>query len=781
VQRISGGRISSKLAIPSGYCLAIVLSLAAFSAHLGDELALPVVIACALLGFLLGRARLRSLFAEPAPLLVGAATYVLFNASVILSGHWTWTGYNFSNDSAAELLLTVHLQAHGTVSAPGLPGTAGKTISDYLASGYPLGSQSLLGVVSGALGVPPLVDWQAFISSSLAVAAMAASTLSERTMGKLLSALAGFAAVASALVYQYALQGEIKELATLTGIICAIAVLREALIADEPHPIRLAVVGLPLAAILATYSAAGIPYVGAIAAAALVGLLVAHPPPWLLAAARPLLLGALAALALLAVLAIPTLLSIATFIHTAVSGYSGPAASAPALGPLLRPLPLSEISGIWLFGDFRVPVPSGAAGTLTTLLTVIVLLAMIPGVMRAVEAREPGPVMGAVANGLVLAIIYPRVVPYAQAKILMIASPVVLLIALQAFTAAGRAHWRLLAAAGATGVLAAILASDAFAYHLWPLGPTARMTALSSLSKRVQGRGPVLDSEFEQFAKLVTTPIDLIDGPDPESPLPLELTAPQPEYDHSFDLSEEKLSYVESFPYIIIRRSPVASRPPANFRLVARNRYYELWKRYEALKVIAQRPLVAHQESSIQAARLPECSEVSKIAQAAPADSNLVAAVPPPSSGFAIASVSHSPGWVAGGEFPGGVATTTPGRAEGSLTLSDGGSYRLWLQGNFPRRVAVLVDGHRVGAVQETDSPMGWLSVGVTDLQPGRHILTIVRPGGGLGPGNGDTQATIGALVAIRSPEAPRLVRVSKSDWRSLCALPAEWIETVYP
>ena len=42
---------------------------------------------------------------------------------------------------------------------------------------------------------------------------------------------------------------------------------------------------------------------------------------------------------------------------------------------------------------------------------------------------------------------------------------------------------------------------------------------------------------------------------------------------------EMRLYYVESWPGIMLRRSPEASRPPANYELTYRNAYYELWER----------------------------------------------------------------------------------------------------------------------------------------------------------------------------------------------------------
>jgi hypothetical protein len=780
VHKVAGGRLTKALLVPVGFCLAVVLSLASYETGLGDELALPVVVGIALLGFIVSRKTLPKQLNGGWPLLAGVATYVLFNGSVIASGHWTWTGYNFSNDTATELVLIAHLQAHGAALSPGLPpGNASGIISSYLSTGYPLGAQSLLAVVSGVLDVHPVVVWQSFIASTAAVGTMAAATLSGRTMDRRLAAVAGFLAIGSALAFQYALQGAIKEIATLAAVLCALAALREAVVASDLRPASLGVIAIPLAAILATFNAAGVPYVGALAAAGLVGCFVVYRLGVRVRVVRSALAGTGAAVVALGVLAVPALLTITTFYHTASSGYSGSAPTAPALGPLLRPLPLSEVSGVWLYGDFRLPVPTGTAGVITVVATVVILLALIPATLHMFSLREPGPLMGLVANGLVLAIVYPRVVPYAQAKLLMIASPVVILVALQAFTVPRRLDWRLLAGAGAAAIGVAVLASDALAYHAWPVAPTARMVALEEVGKRVGDHGPVLDSEFEQFAKYFAMPAGVVDGADPGAPEALALREPASEYDHSFDLGEERLTFIESFPYIIVRRSPVSSRPPANYRLILTNRYYELWERLTAPHVLMQLPLVAHPEQSLRADAAPNCGRLHAAIADAPRGSDLAVATAPDTYGFAVAAVSHSPGWVPGGEYPGGVLTQTPGEAYGTISVPTGTDYKLWVQGSFPRQVEVKLDGRVVGTVLGTNTPDGWLSAGETYARTGSHVLAVVRGGGGLGPGNGDAQAAIGAVVMTPVPETAQLRSVPVKRWRSLCSTEAQWIEVV--
>jgi hypothetical protein len=775
IERVAGVRFPDALVVPMGFCFAIVLALGAYETGIGDELAIPVVAICAAAGLVLARRQLRARLSAGWPLLAAIAAYVLFNGSVIATGHWTWTGYNIDADSAHELLLISHMQAHGTQPASTATSSADTVISAYLSTGYPLGAQALLGVISGLLAVSPAVVWQGFIASAAAVATMAASLLSGRTMGRRTAALAGLVAVASALTYQYALQGAIKEVAVVAALMCALALMRHTILSGDGRAAAVVVIAVPLAAILASFNAAGVPYVLSLIGAGVAGLLLVHPRRPTRAWIRPAGVGVVT----LAVLAIPALITVGTFAQVASAGYGASSATAPTLGPLLRPLPLSEISGVWLYGDYRFPVPSGLGALLTVIATVMILLLLAPGVLRMVAAREPGPLMGLIVVALVMAIVYPLVVPYAEAKLLMIGSPIVILCALQALTGARGWDWKVLGGLAAAAIGVAVLASDALAYHAWPVAPTSRMLALQEVGKRVGAHGPVLDSEFEQFAKYFTQPAQVIVGPDAPGPEAISLRDPGPQYGASFDLNQERLGFIESFPYVLIRRSPLSSPPPANYNLVLRNRFYEVWKRSGQPDVYAELPLEQSLEGLAPAHRAAACRALGAIARDAPAGSRLVVARLPSRYGYLMANASNrSPGWAPDSGLAGGVITTTPGQAEKTIHVQRSGLYELWVQGNFTRRVSVKLDGHTVGSVEGSNTPGAWLSGGVAYVTAGRHVLAVERGGGGLGPGNGSTQAAIGA-VALAAHESPRISTLPLGSWRSLCGGELDWVEVV--
>ena len=69
------------------------------------------------------------------PLAAGVVGYLLVLLPTALTGHWSWTGYNFANDTAYHLLLAEHLQKHGIAQPPSGLSTPGDTIRIYLQRG----------------------------------------------------------------------------------------------------------------------------------------------------------------------------------------------------------------------------------------------------------------------------------------------------------------------------------------------------------------------------------------------------------------------------------------------------------------------------------------------------------------------------------------------------------------------------------------------------------------------------------------------------------------------
>jgi hypothetical protein len=498
-------------------------------------------------------------------------------------------------------------------------------------------------------------------------------------------------------------------------------------------------------------------------------------PRWILPVAGAACLAAL--------LAIPSLTTLQTFFSAATNGQGATGAGAVQFGQLLRKLPVSQLSGVWLAGEYRLPVPAGLKGSLTALASAAVFAALIPGVLLALRRREVGSLLIAGVVALVMLLAFPRASPYGQGKLLAILAPGVVFVAL-AFLAGLRRRLSAPGLALAGALALAILASDGFAYGHDQVAPTARIEAIQQTGDHFAGQGPVLWNEFEEYAKFfaraarISVPFEAI------TPQQVKLRSPTYFYGHYFDLDEELLSFVEGYPIIVTRRSPTASRPPANYRLVYQNKYYLGWRREAAPQVLQHLP-----EQQIYSPYGPvSCPALARILVGARPGMRLIVASAPQLAVFNPTSDPHrSGGWTPDPTQAGAVLTSTAGQAEGVLELPAAARYSVWVQGDFPRKVYVQVDGRTVGWVAGANSTGQWLQAAALRLRAGAHRVRIYADGGHrhFGPGEWPlgpigTTGTIGA-VALQAQAPERMRTVPLAAWRTLCGTQADWVELVRP
>ncbi len=771
-------RIANGLLLPLGLCVALALIFPGYAAGAGDALAIPLLLVVVLAGLLFAtdglRARLNPGWAGAA----GLAVYVLYMLPVIAYGHWTWSGYDFVNDTAFEMLLASHIKGYG-LTLGNIPLTSAQQfLMSYLNSAYPLGTQSLLGTLSGLTHTEVAVLYQGFVSSLAALGAVALATVPRGLLGPRRAALAGFGAMAANLTYQYALQGDVKEIGLLATVCAGLALGREAISLARPYAgaVLMAVV---VAAAMATYNAVALAYMGGLVLFLGLGVLLVYRRPPSLRWLGPLLVG----LVIAALLSIPSLVTFKTFFEVARYGQGATGVGAAQFGQLLRVLPLSQLSGVWLAGEYRLAIASHHAGLLTTIASVVILLAIVPAVAWALWRRKPGVPIAVGMVGLVLLIVLPRVSPYSQGKLLAMSSPLVVLaglVGLLSLRALPGASGRRLGVLGVGATLAAtlaILASDILAYSHDRVAPTAQMEAIRQTGDHFAGRGLVLWNEFQEFAKYFARAAKISVPFETLTPRQVQLRVPSSFYGHYFDLDEELLSFVEEYPIIVTRRSPSASRPPANYKLVYENAYYLGWERTSTPVVLEHLPL----QQQFSSSQKIQCAALAPIVAKAPHGAELAVASAPEVSWFAaISDPLHLAGWTPDPNLPGVLETNGSGHAEGLLTVKREGTYAVWVQGDFPRAMQVQIGGHTVGSVSGANTPGQWLQAATLRLRPGRYRARVSSVGGHrhhLGPGEW-WPGTLGAVELQRqAPE--RVSTLALSRWRSLCGREADWVEVV--
>ncbi len=224
LEALAGTRLPVALLLPAGLAAVVVVMCLATLTDATAELAVPLVVALAVVGLGVGARGLRARF-DPWTAGVGVTAYAVYAAPTVVSGQATFAGYVKLDDTATWLGTLDYVLERGTHVTGLAPSTYEAMLTLWLGNGYPIGSFVPLGITK-LLDVDPAWTWQPYLSF---LAALLALVLHELIGGlvrsRLLRALAAVTASASALLYGYALWGGVKELyaAVLLGLLAATA------------------------------------------------------------------------------------------------------------------------------------------------------------------------------------------------------------------------------------------------------------------------------------------------------------------------------------------------------------------------------------------------------------------------------------------------------------------------------------------------------------------------------------------------------------------------------
>ncbi|MGA2321765.1 MAG: hypothetical protein ABSG95_13655 [Solirubrobacteraceae bacterium] len=773
---LSGGFLPSAVLIAVGAAALIALSqLTTYLAAIAP--ATPYLLAAfALAGFSLGRARTRvlarGLWELPWKAAVPTLAYLFALAPVLLAGRATFSSYMALADSAVHMMGADFLLRHGQHFAHlDLRNSYGQFINDYYNTSYPSGADTFFGGSAFLLRVPLIWAFQPFNAFMLATATGPAWLLARRIgLDRLWAAPAALTVTLPALVYGYELVASVKEITALSMILTL-----GSLVALHPRwlrgpPSR----AIPFALVLAGgISALGVAF-GAWSLAAVAVLLVVAVDDLRAARQSPAgLLGLLGTAAIVALIcAWPTWLDFSGSLRVAQN-----IASTSNPGNLPTPLRTIQVFGIWLRGSYK-QLPTGTDLTLTHALVLISLFAVLLGAVRLIRVRAYALAGWLALMFLVWLAVSQLVTNWANAKTLMLTSPAVMLMAWAGVAALRASPFRRVlrpvAALVAFALIAGVLVSDAMQYHSSNLAPTARYQELASLNKRFAGQGPTLFTDFDEYALYELRNLD-IGGPDFAYP-PASLASLANGYGEPVDLDRASPSALESYPLIVTRRDPAASRPPSAYDLLWQGAYYEVWRRRPGAA-----SAIAH--VALGGPLRVQCAQIARLARLAGArGAELVAARSPTLVRIPLAGTSHPRSW---GHEREGLVMSRPGRLAATFALPAGGSWELWLQGQFMPTVELSVDGRPPasisGQLDGNSLVPDTITALVVRLSPGRHRLSLVRRSSPLAPGDGGS-AVLDAifLTPAQSSSTQPLLVAAPAAWPSLCGRPLEWIELVH-
>jgi hypothetical protein len=807
VERAAGIRLPPGLLPVVGFAALVVVSqFTEWSSALAP--ATPwFLVALALGGFLLlgrrpaaarWRARSRGWWLAPASAI---AAYLTVSAPVIAAGRLTSPGYLLDTTAAIQLTGAERLLHHGQNFTNGFPGY-GATLVNYFGHGYPSGGHTTFAAVGWLSGQDLFWLYAPFQAAELALAALVLGFLASRAgLPRLAAAIAGWIAAVPALVYAYALQGSIKELTALPLLL-----LMGALVTLAPQLARRGIraslpFALAAAGALASIGLAASPWVFLFGLAALVFAIPAlslrgsatradgHSLSLRGSATRA---GAYA-LALAggtAILCLPTLARFSTAFNLATGLQSSDRVAASDPGNLLRPLRFVQTFGVWLGESHRY---DPKYFNQTYLLIGLVVACVALGVVWLLR-RGAWTVLAFVAIWVIVwEFLTSRGTEWTNAKMLMLLSPVVVLVALiGAFAAVGRVSRG--AADGGGGlavrrfhlesiplfaaIVLAVLASDALAYHATGLSPTGRYKELRYVGQRFADRGPTLTPDFDEYAMYFLRKSE-DDAPGyAYHAAVLQLDgASDPAYGASYDLDALDPQSVQHFRQIVMRRSPSWSRPPGNYALVWEGTYYEVWRQAGSAPKL-HLPL----GGGLQPVAIPRCGSVrrlARIAQAAGGALRVATRAPNVLINMGTAAYTHNavPTWDPG-EGVLSYRAVGPLRIDVGVRVTSTGTYRLWLGGVVDRPLRVLIDGRLVGTPSYVSGGNGnRFVVGTVTLRAGIHDLRFIRGGGSLHPGDNASTTIEAPVLEPIAAERDTVTTVSPTSWHSLCGRPADWIE----
>lgn len=500
------------------------------------------------------------------------------------------------------------------------------------------------------------------------------------------------------------------------------------------------------------------------------------------------------------------------------------------LGNLLGPLHLRQIAGIWLSGDFRA-MPSSAF--LTDALIVVTIVAATAGLGMAVRRGRAEMTLYVLCSLTGALIVFAIGSPWLGGKALATASPAVVLAALVGCAtalsrraghtaiagateeqdggatpakAAGRAGGegaatgfggkarggaparppafggianrvprRPLGAVAGVAIALGVVWSNALGYHDAALAPRAQLAELQEIGETIVGQGPTLmtdyspygarhflrESEAESASELRTRVDPLLSG----QPLAKATTA---------DIDQFQTGPLLVYRTLVLRRSPVASRPPSPYTLKLRDRFWEVWQRpaLAGPTVLSHLPL----GDPVEPGGVPSCAAVRRLA-GTPGAAKLIAAPATNPLVVGAGEGSHPSSWSRGREY---LSLKGGGTATLRVTVPRAGRYELWLGGSMSGPVKLTVNGTEIGTARYEPQEDGqYVPFGSIGLERGKYEVAISYDGGDLRPGSGGPAATVGPLILERQAREAKLLDVPLTAARTLCGHMLDWIEAV--
>jgi hypothetical protein len=564
--RLAGARKWSWLAPAVG--LSVAMLLAAPTVHVPGR-ATTMTVLLALLAIAAAVWCLRSAPHRPPLLDLLAAAPLVFLTMVpfLAVEHGGILGVTVNNDMTVHLAFTEGILHASVAEAFPLP------------TDYPLGPHNAAALLSRGLGIEPDL---AFSGWTMAIPVIGAWTVlaAARNAAWYGKAIAATVAGMPYLVAAYYAQGSFKEVAQAVLVLAIVLYLSGCgprLRRGHWAPFALLVGG-----VVSAYSPAGLTWVIAIFGLWLAGLLAIAV--WRRRLRETLRIGRreLLALGVGAAVLVVFLLPQAHRMYTFVASREGTGISTSDVGNLVSRLPGWEALGVWGTADYRFLASNAYIGGIWGWFVIALILF---GTYWAVRRGRWLLPLAALAAMLIWKYSDNTQSIYVAGKALVIASPLLLLVAVLPLLDREEEHWPrrprwvwlLVPLLGITLFLR-VGASDLRALAFSPVGPTDHARQLMSFRPYIAGKEVLFfdEDEFEMWELAGSHPVAAAFASTPQVSF-----RPRKEWEpgHAMDLDSVPASTLNDYEWLITSRDPVASEPPPHLRLVRATEAFELWKR----------------------------------------------------------------------------------------------------------------------------------------------------------------------------------------------------------
>ena len=303
---------------------------------------------------------------------------------------------------------------------------------------------------------------------------------------------------------------------------------------------------------------------------------------------RPLLRSGIALVALVSLLSLSSIAIALTFFRRASENELTSDTEVANLG---HPLDTLQVFGIWPVADFRGrPAELG----ITRVLIAIAVLVAAFGLVVAWRRRKWGmPLYLATSVVGVVLVAALEIVglssPWLNAKAMAQAAPAIVAAAIVGAACLIEAGRRVEGLVAVVLVAGGVLWSNSLAYSGAWLAPHSQMAELSEIGERYAGQGPALMTDPHEYGVR-----HFLRRLDPEGPsarrrrLVTLRTGGTLDTGGYADLDAFALDSVLAYRTLVLRRSPVGSRPPSSYRLASRGRWFEVWQRDDAASRIVE-------------------------------------------------------------------------------------------------------------------------------------------------------------------------------------------------